>query len=105
MHRFVFDILSDPLGLPVNDLWEYGVLVAIGIIAFFIGWEASRRGVFCSVIHGAVSLLTFLILWAAAYALMAAVQWAIANLLLVCGVVAIAMAGVLTLSVARLCIL
>lgn len=105
MNRFIFDILSDPLGLPVNDLWEYAILAVIGMIAFVTGWEASRRGVFCSVIHGAVSLLTFLILWAAAYALMAAVQWAIAHLILVCGVVAIAMAGVLTLSVAKLCFL
>lgn len=99
MYSFIFDLLPDPLGLPVNDLWEYGILAVIGILAFAIGWEVSPGGVFGSIIHWFARLLAFFVLWAVAYVLLAAVQWVIAHLVLVCGTIIMAVAVIVIASI------
>ena len=83
MYSLIFDILTDPLGLPINDLWEFAILAVIGKIAFSIGWEASPGGIFGAIIHWIVRLLAFFALWAITYAVIVAVQWLIANWLMV----------------------
>lgn len=82
MYSIIFDILTDPLGLPINDLWEYLILAVIGKIAFSIGWEASPGGIFGAIIHWIVRLLAFFALWAITYAVIVAAQWLIANWLM-----------------------
>ncbi len=99
MDSILFEILPDPLGLPVNDLWEYAILAAIGIVAFGVGWQVSSGGMFGSVIHWVARVLTFFVLWAMAYILLAAVQWVIAHLALVCGTVIMAVAAIVIVSV------
>ena len=99
MCGFVFEWLTDPLGLPVHDLWEYGILAVIGILAFGFGWTVSGGGVFGSIVHWVVRFLAFLVLWAVAYVLLAAIQWLIANVVLVCGTVILAVAAVVMGSV------
>ena len=88
MYRFMFSLLTDPLGLPIHALWEYGILSAIGAVAFVVGWQVSPGGDFGAVIHWGARLLTFLVLWAVAYALIAIVQWAILHWLLAVTVLA-----------------
>lgn len=83
MYSLFFDILTDPLGLPINDLWEYLILAVIGKIAFSIGWEASPGGIFGAIIHWIVRLLAFFALWAITHSVIAAVQWLIVNWLMV----------------------
>lgn len=99
MYRFIFDILTDPLGLPVNDLWEYGILAVIGLLAFGVGWQVSSGGMFGCVIHWIARLLAFFVLWAVAYILLAALQWVIAHLALVCGTVIMAVAVIVIVSI------
>ena len=39
MFKFIFEILTDPLGLPVNILTEYVILGVIGIIAYIVAFR------------------------------------------------------------------
>ena len=79
MYKFIFDLLTDPLGLPINDLWEYLVLTIIGFFAFTIGWEVSPGGTFGSLIHWLVRLFAFFGLWAVTYAVISDIQWSVSH--------------------------
>ena len=79
MLKFLFGILTDPLGLPVDAIWEYLILAVIGAVAFWIAWEASPGGRFGSLIHWIVRLIAFVILWAIVYGIIAFLQWIFAN--------------------------
>lgn len=65
---FIFDRLTDPLGLPISPLWEYLILLVIGEIAFRIAWEASPGGLGGSIIHWIVRAITYIVIWAIVYA-------------------------------------
>ena len=99
MYHFLFHILNDPLGLPVNDLWEYAILAILGLIAF--GWEIAPSGRFGSLMHWAIRFVVFLLLWASAYAVLAAIQWVIAHLLLVCSILLIGTLVILAASATK----
>ena len=79
MLKFLFGILTDPLGLPIDAIWEYLILAVIGAVAFWIAWEASPGGRFGSLIHWIVRLIAFVILWAIVYGIIAFLQWIFAN--------------------------
>lgn len=79
MLKFLFGILTDPLGLPIDAIWEYLILAVIGAVAFWIAWEASPGGRFGSLIHWIVRLFAFVILWAIVYGIIAFLQWIFAN--------------------------
>ena len=99
MYHFLFEILTDPLGLPVRDFWEYAILAVIGLLTFGIGWRVSCGGMFGFVIHWVARMLAFFVLWAVAYILLAAVQWVIAHLALLCGTVIMAVTVIVIASV------
>lgn len=82
MYRFMFHLLTEPLGLPIHALWQYGILSVLGAVAFVVGWQVSPGGNFGAVIHWGVRILAFFLLWAVAYGLIAIVQWAILHWLL-----------------------
>lgn len=65
---FIFDRITDPLGLPISPLWEYIILAVIGAVAFGIAWDASPGGRWGSEIHWSVRLIAFIALWAVTYA-------------------------------------
>lgn len=102
MYSFIFDIMKDPLGLPVHDIWEYAILAVLGILAFCVGWEVSFSGMVGFVMHWIARLLAFFVLWAAMYVLLAAVQWVIAHLVLLCGTIVMAVAVIVIVSVTGL---
>ena len=79
MFKLIFELLTDPLGLPINAVWEYLVLLIIGAISFSVGWEVSPGGRLGSVIHWCVRLIAFLVLWAITYGAISAFQWFIAH--------------------------
>lgn len=83
MLKFLFGILTDPLGLPIDAIWEYLILAVIGAIAFVIAWNASSGGDFGSLIHWVVRLIAFVVLWAIVYGIIALVQWVFANWILI----------------------
>ena len=83
MLKFLFGILTDPLGLPIDAIWEYLILAIIGAIAFAIGWAVSDGGMFGSIEHWTARLIAFVILWAIVYGIIALVQWIFANWVLI----------------------
>ena len=83
MLKFLFAVLTDPLGLPIDAIWEYLILAVIGAIAFVIAWNISPGGDFGSLIHWVVRLIAFVILWAVVYGIIALVQWIFANWILI----------------------
>ena len=79
MFKFLFEILTDPLGLPINALWEYLIIAIINVVAFKIAWDTSPGGTFGSAIHWTVRLIVFVIIWAITYGVIALAKWIFAN--------------------------
>ena len=72
-------MLTDPLGLPIELLWEYVILLIVGEIVHEIAWNASPGGTFGSLIYWVTKLIAFVAIWAVLYAIIAAVQFVIAH--------------------------
>ncbi len=91
LFSFVFDLATDPLGLPISALWEYVILAVINFLAYKIAWEVSPGGFGGSAIHWSVRLIVFVAIWAVTYAIISAVKFIIAHwVIFVCGVVTLA---------------
>lgn len=86
----IFDILIDPLGLPINCILEYVILGVIGEIAYrkaysYIG-ELYRRKIIRGKTEGKIAhwisrFLVYVPLWAAVRFLIFVVGWVKTNLL------------------------
>ncbi len=87
MYKFIFELITDPLGLPINPIWEYVILLALNEIAFQIAWNASPGGKWGSEIHWAVRIPMFIVLLAITYAIIVAVKWIFANWILVISII------------------
>ena len=72
-------MLTDPLGLPIEPLWEYVILFIVGEIVHEIAWSASPGGTFGSLIYWVTKLIAFVAIWAVLYAIISAVQFVIAH--------------------------
>lgn len=92
MFKFLFDILIDPLGLPIEWYWEYLILAIIGAVVYgvayrfvgdmyHIGAIDSRMG--GSFLHWLIRFILFAALWAITYGVIVAVRWLTANWFLV----------------------
>ena len=92
MLKFLFDLLVDPLGLPISWVWEYIILAVIGVIAYNIAWDVSPGGPLGSLIHWVVRLGVFVALWAVTYGVIAVMQWIFANWVLVLCIVVVIIA-------------
>ena len=74
--KFLFERLTDPLGLPINILAEYIILGVIGTIAYIVAFRivgdmyhggqiSTRTG--GSIFHWLIRLLFFVPIWAVTY--------------------------------------
>lgn len=73
---FLFDRITDPLGLPIAWYWEWIILAVIELAAFAIAFRAvgnlyadgmisgSTAG---SVLHWIIRLIVFVVIWAITY--------------------------------------
>ena len=77
--KLFYTLLTDPLGLPIEPLWEYVILLIVGEIVHEIAWSTSPGGTFGSLIYWVTKLIAFVAIWAALYAIIAAVQFVIAH--------------------------
>lgn len=92
MFKFIFDLLTDPLGLPIEWYWEYIILLVIGAVAYAVAYrcvgdmysggmiDGSTSGSF---FHWLIRLILFVILWAVTYGIIVAVKWLTDNWVLV----------------------
>lgn len=103
MFKFIFDLLTDPLGLPTEWYYEYLILAAIGAVAYGIAYRcvgdmyhmgAIDGRTSGSFFHWLIRFILFAVLWAVTYGVIAAVRWLIENWVMVLcilgGIVAIA---------------
>lgn len=74
--KFLFERVTDPLGLPINALYEYIILAVIGAVAYGIAYSkvgdmyhgglisGRTEGSFC---HWLIRLILFVGLWLLTY--------------------------------------
>lgn len=83
MVKFIFDILTDPLGLPIEWYWEYLILAVIGAVVYVVAYrcvgDMYRSGMIdggtsSSFFHWSIRLVLFVVLWAVTYGIIAAVK-------------------------------
>lgn len=76
MFKFVFELLTDPLGLPIGWIYEYIILAVIGAIAYCFAFNkvgnlydsGMINGSFLgSLCHWIIRLFVFCLLWAITY--------------------------------------
>ncbi len=94
MYQILFALVNDPLGLPVEAIWEYGILAVIAVVAFILGSELSLGEDWDDMARWAARLVVFAALWATAYALIAVFRWIVTNWLLTMGLVAVGVIAV-----------
>lgn len=105
---FIFDRLTDPLGLPISAFWEYVILLVIASVAYSIafsivgdmynGGSISSSGV-GSFLHWLIRLIVFVVIWAITYGIITLVKWITAHwvvivsslggILLITGIIAV----------------
>lgn len=109
MFKFIFEILIDPLGLPIEWYWEYLILAVIGAAAYAVAYrcvgdmcsggmiEGSTSGSF---FHWLIRLILFVALWAVTYGIIAAVKWLTDNWVLVLGILGgvVAVVGIVAIA-------
>lgn len=79
MLKAIFELFTSQLGLPTHIIWECILTTLIGSIAYRIAWNTSPGGPAGSLIHWGVRLITFVVFWGCAYALITFVKWIIQN--------------------------
>ena len=77
--KFIFSLLTDPLTLPIEPLWEYVILLIVGEIVHEIAWSVSPGGTFGSLIYWGTKLPAYVLIWAVLYAIIVAAQFVIAH--------------------------
>lgn len=92
MFKFIFDLLTDPLGLPIEWYYEYLILAAIGTIAYGVAYRcvgdmyhigAIDGRMSGSFFHWLIRLILFAALWAVTYGVIVAAKWLTANWVMV----------------------
>ena len=76
MLKLIFEFLTDPLGLPIQPIYEYIILAIIGVFAYGISYnlvgklydydfiDGKSPGKLC---HWIIRTLIFILLWAISY--------------------------------------
>ena len=79
MLKIFYTLLTDPLGLPVEPLWEYIILLVLGEIVHEIAFYVSPGGRFGSLIYWVTKLVAFAAIWAVLYAIIVVIKFIIAH--------------------------
>ena len=77
MWKFLYELLTNPLGLPIHPVWEYLILLAVGEIVHEIAGWASPGGTLGSIVYWATKLCACVAIWALLYGLSAAIKFII----------------------------
>ena len=79
MFKLFYTLFTDPLGLPIEPLWEYIILLIVGEVVHEIAWNVSPGGTFGSLIYWVTKLIAFVAIWAVLYAVIAVIKFIIAH--------------------------
>lgn len=78
MWKLIYEILVNPLGLPINPIWEYLIILFFGEIGHEIAYWISPGGKYGSFIYWGTKLITFVSIWAVLYGIISSIQFVIA---------------------------
>ena len=79
MFKLFYMLLTDPIGLPIEPLWEYIILLIVGEVVHEIAWNISPGGTFGSLIYWMTKLIAFVAIWAVLYAVIVVIKFIIAH--------------------------
>ena len=79
MLKLFYTLLTDPLGLPIEPLWEYIILLVVGEVVHEIAFYVSPGGTFGSIIYWATKLIAFAAIWAVLYIVIFIIKFIIAH--------------------------
>lgn len=80
MWKFIYELLVNPLGLPIEPFWEYIIILLVGEVAHEIAYWISPGGkTFGSIVYWISKFITFLLMWAILYILIIIVRFIIAH--------------------------
>lgn len=102
MYKFLFELFTSELTLPIEPLHECIILAIIGAIAFSVGWDVSPGGKWGSLIHWVVRLAVFVGLWLVTGIVLMIAQWVINNWILVVSIVGGILLLIAIISITRL---
>lgn len=98
--KFIFERLTDPLGLPINPLYEYIILGIIGFTAYMVAYnkvgDMYRGGMINgsiagSLLHWIIRAFMFVVIWLVTYSVIQGYFFVMANwqiILMIAGSVA-----------------
>ena len=105
MFKFIFDLATEPLGLPIDWYYEWILLGVIGYIAYLIAYDKVGRlyhGDFISgraagsFFHWIIRTIYFIVMWAITYGVIWTGKFVMAHKIQVdigiCSIVAVAIA-------------
>ena len=78
MLKLLYTLWTDPLGLPIEPLWEYIILLVVGEVVHEIAFKVSPGGTFGSLIYWVTKLIAFATIWALLYVIIVVVKFIIA---------------------------
>ncbi len=77
MLKLLYTLWTDPLGLPIEPLWEYIILLVVGEVVHEIAFKVSPGGTFGSLIYWVTKLIAFATIWALLYVIIVVVKFII----------------------------
>lgn len=89
MFKLLFELLTDPLGLPIPYIYEYMILAIIGVFAYVIVYNLVGKlynndlidgKVFGKIFHWTIRTVVFVLLWAVSYGMIKVFFFIRANL-------------------------
>ena len=100
MLKLIYELLVNPLGLPINPIWEYLIILVISEVAHEVAYSFSPGGRFGSIIYWISKLVTFVVMWAILYAIIEAILFISSNWIwFVIGVGVLVVIGIIILIV------
>jgi hypothetical protein len=87
MKKFVFDLITFPLSLFSNPIYDYIAMTTIGLIAFKIAFyivgELGFRREIGSIVHWTIRFLVFVLIWFLCCIVIKIVTFIIANWIII----------------------
>ena len=94
LFKYGFEILTDPLELPIPVFWDYVIITILGYIAYKISLKKVgtmyHRGLISgstagSFFHWVIRFIYLVFMWAVVYMTIVIVRFCISNWVLICG--------------------
>ena len=76
MLKFLYELITNPLGLPIEPILEWIIILVVGEIAHEIAYWISPGGkIIGSAVYWITKFISFVAMWAVLYGLIVAIQF------------------------------